>query len=421
VWTLPLTAQAPKEEKIHVVRAGLLIIDPSLEPVANGRLVIREDTVIAAGPAGSVSEPSEAETIDLSEYTVLPGLIDTHTHLSVARYWSPNQPSPALGALLAIGGMKRAIEAGVTTLRVVGSLYFQDVALRDAIRRGVIDGPRVVPAAHALTVPGGHGDPYEFAYTLPLEDFYTPLYGFITSAQEAEKAVLLQVRHGAEVIKVSTSGGVGSPLDHPSQQQISDEALRVIVDTAHRMGVRVTSHAESLPSVKASLAAGVDSIDHGSELDRGAVRTMVEREIFLIPTVHVTEVERNPERTSSFVLKKAADLKEPHAAAFHLALAEGVRMAAGSDSSYSGQFTLIDELETMVKHEMSEQAALEAATVGAATALGLDKNIGSLTKGKKADLIAVRGNPLENISALEDLMFVMREGRILLSRIERKD
>lgn len=246
---------------------------------------------------------------------------------------------------------------------------------------------------------------------------YTPLYGFITSPAEAEKAIYLQIRHGAEVIKVTASGGVGSPLDYPSQQQISDEELRVIVDTAHRMGVKATAHAESLSSIKACLAAGIDSIDHGSELDDEAVALMAANGTFLIPTVAVVERDRDP-RTSAFVLEKAAEIRQSHMDSFARALGAGVKIAAGSDSPYSGGFTLVDELKVMVAHEMAPARALAAATVDGASCLGLEDETGSLSEGKKADLVVVRGNPLEDIAVLDRIELVMRDGKILVSAIE---
>jgi len=413
---------AAAEERVRVIRAGTLIADPERPAVTDGVVVVRGGEVVAAGSRDDVDVPEEAEEIDLGDLTVLPGLIDAHTHLDTGGFFSAQIPSMPLAALRAQQGMRRAVETGVTTLRVVGSFGFVDVALRDAVREGLIPGPRVVPAAHALSTPGGHGDFWSMPASFPMQDMYTPLRGYISSPDDAERAVLMQIKYGAEVIKVSASGGVGSPLDFPFQQQVSEAELVRIADTAHRYGLRATAHAENAESIKSAVRAGFDSIDHGSELDDEAIRLMQESGTWYIPTLYiVVNINERGEELGmpAHVLEKARDLAVKHFASFEDGHAAGLRIAAGSDMSYAAEGgTLIDELETMVEYGMTPQDALVAATRNGAAALGLDEEIGSLDAGKSADLIAVRGDPTADVTALEEMALVMREGEIVVSRLD---
>lgn len=421
------TQTAPAAEKTplaRVLRVRNLIIDASEAPIRNGIVVMRGGDVVAAGEARSVSIPEGATTLDLGDLTVLPGLIDSHTHLDTGGEvpGMGRLPSVPLSALRATRGMARALTVGVTTLRVVGSFAFVDVALRDAIHEGDILGPRVIPAGHALGIPGGHTDFVALPPEMQVEGAYTPRNGFFSSPEEAEKAVQFQLKYGAEVIKAMASGGVGSPLDSPQQQQASEEELRVIADTAHRMGHKVTAHAENAAAIKAALRAGFDSIDHGSDLDDEAIQLLLEKKAFLIPTVFVVDFinERGEEvGMPDYVLRKAKALASKHIPSYKKALAANVRIAAGSDMNYArGRGTLIDELKTMVSYGMTPRQAIVAATLSASECVGLASEIGTLAPGKKADLIAVEGNPLDDITALDHVVLVMRGGKVLVSQVK---
>ncbi|MFQ5742658.1 MAG: amidohydrolase family protein [Acidobacteriota bacterium] len=414
--------EAEEEETVQVIRTGTLIVDPSRQPIEGGVVVVRGSEIVAAGPAGSVEIPDGAEEIDLSQMTVLPGLIDSHSHLDTGGFFSSQRPSLPLSALRASRGMKRAVEVGVTTLRVVGSFGFVDVALRDAINEETILGPRVIPAGHALSIPGGHGDFLSYPADFPIDGMYTPLRGFISSPAEAERAVQLQIKYGAEVIKVAASGGVGSPLDEPTQEQVSPDELMAIADMAHRMGRRATAHAENAGSIKAAVRAGFDSIDHASELDDEAIQLMQEHGTFYIPTLFIVVNinERGQELgMPAYVLQKAKELARKHFPSFEKAHQAGVKIAAGSDMSYgSPGGTLIDELKSEVDYGMTPREALVTATINGAANVGLEGEIGSLEAGKQADLIAVAGDPLSDITTLDQIALVMRAGHVLVSKVE---
>jgi imidazolonepropionase-like amidohydrolase len=408
----------------RVLRVRNLVVDAGEPPIRNGVVVIRGEDIVAAGDARSVAVPEGAVTTDLGDLTVVPGLIDSHTHLDTGGELPGmgRMPSVPLSALRATRGMSRAVSVGVTTLRVVGSFAFVDVALRDAINEGAVLGPRVIPAGHALGVPGGHTDFVALPPEMQVDGAYTPRNGFFSSPEEAEKAVQFQLKYGAEVIKAMASGGVGSPLDSPQQQQASEEELRAIADTAHRMGRKVTAHAENAAAIKAALRAGFDSIDHGSDLDDEAIQLLLEKKAFLIPTVFVVDfINEKGEQVGmpAYVLRKARALASKHIPSYKKALAADVKIAAGSDMNYaSGRGTLIDELKTMVNYGMTPRQALVAATRSASECVGLESEIGTLSAGKKADLIAVEGNPLDDIAALDHVVLVMRGGKVLVSRMQ---
>src|SRR5271170_6438774 len=280
-----LAAFAAPPPKVVYVRCGKLIFDAEKPAIAPAIVVITDGKVTAVGK--DISVPAGAEQIDLSSFTVLPGFVDAHIHI-----WSGpfgQSVSEPLAALRGSKAMSYALSSGVVGARVMATQGFIDVALKDAIEDGTIPGPHLVPAAHAISIPGGHGDFNAQPPYLPMDDFYTPLHGFINSTADAEKAVHLQLKYGARVIKVMASGGVLSPLDSPTSEQLSPEELKVIVEQAHMDHVKVAAHAENIRSIMASLEAGVDSIEHGSELNAEAVSIMKSHKVVLVPTVSVVD------------------------------------------------------------------------------------------------------------------------------------
>ncbi len=403
-----LAAAAPP--RVVYVRCGKLIYDaekPALSPAA---VVITDGKITAVGQELPV--PGGAEQIDLSRYTVLPGFVDAHIHIWTGAF--RQRVSVPLAVLRGTRAMSYALSSGVVGARVLASGDFIDVALKDAIEEGTIPGPHLVPAAHAITIPGGHGDFFPMPPELPMEDFYTPLHGFINSPADAEKAVHLQIKYGARVIKVLASGGVLSPLDSPTAQQVSPEELRVIVEQAHMDHIKVAAHAENIRSIRDALRAGVDSIEHGSELDPEAVDAMKTHGTVLVPTVYVVDdsvLNGEREHQPDFVMRKVRELAKTHFPSFQLALRSGVIIAAGSDKSYEpGQGTVREEMITEVKYGMTPQQALVAGTKTSAALLGLDQ-LGSVEVGKEGDLVAVEGDPLSDIHALERVRAVVFQGR----------
>ena len=403
-------ALAAPPPKVVYVRCGKLIYDAEKAPLAPGAVVITDGKITAVG--ADLPVPEGAEQIDLSRYSVLPSFVDAHIHIWSGPFRS--QPSTPLAALRGVKAMSYALSSGVAGARVVGTFGFIDVALKDAIEEGTIAGPHLVPAAHALSIPGGHGDFFPLPPEQPMEDFYTPLHGYVNSPADAEKAVHLQIKYGARVIKVLASGGVLSPLDSPTAEQVSREELRVIVEQAHMDHIKVAAHAENIRSIMASLDAGVDSIEHGSELTEEAVNVMKSHKTVLVPTVFVVDdsvATGEKEHLPDYVMQKVRALAKTHFPSFQLALRSGVTIAAGSDRSYGpGMGTVREEMITQVKYGMTPQQALVAGTKTSAALLGLDQ-LGTIAVGKEGDLVAVEGDPLADIHALEKVRAVIFQGR----------
>jgi imidazolonepropionase-like amidohydrolase len=396
--------------KVVYIRCGKLIYDAEKPPIGPAVVIVTDGKVTSVGKDTAV--PAGAETIDLSNYTVMPGFVDAHIHI-----WSGPFGVAVSDPLAAVRGgraMSYALSAGVVGARVLGTEGFIDVALKDAIEDGTIPGPHLVPAAHALTIPGGHGDFHPAPPYLTMDEFYTPMNGFINSPADAEKAVHLQIKYGARVIKVLASGGVLSPLDSPTAEQISGEELKVIVQQAHMDHIKVAAHAENIRSIRASLEAGVDSIEHGSELDQATADFMKSHSIVDVPTVFVVEesVENGVKmHFPEYVITKVNALAKTHFPSFQLALRSGVTIAAGSDHSYApGTGTVRDEMITEVKYGMTPQQALVSGTKTSATLLGLDQ-LGTVETGKEGDLVAVEGDPLSDIHALEKVRAVVFQGK----------
>jgi len=406
--TLP-PAEAPKLVYVH---CGRLIADTEKPPLANADVVIADGRITQVG--AHLAIPAGAQTIDLSRYTVLPGFLDAHTHL-----WTgprDSHPSTALAVLRAQKAVEYALSRGVVALRPLATNNFIDVALGQAAEEGIILGPHIVPAAHAISVPGGHGDFIPFPPELALAEYYTPLHGFVNSTADAERAVHLQLKYGARVIKVLASGGVVSPLDSPTAEQLSPEELRVIVEQAHMANVKVAAHAENIRSIMAALQAGVDSIEHGSDLDQQAVDFMKAHHVYLDPTLYVVEHSSQlgeQEHLPGYLVRKAKELAKIHFPSFDMALKNGVTMAAGSDQSYEpGKGTVLDEMITLVEHRMTPQQALTAATKHNSDLLSLP-DLGTVAVGKEGDLVAVEGDPLSDIHAVKNIRMVVFKGQAL--------
>lgn len=408
---LPLAAHAQTSGTLFV-RTGTLIFDTSQPPLPHGDIVIENGRITQVG--ANLTAPAGARTLDLSQQTVMPSLLDAHTHLATGGFGA--QPSDGLAALLASKDVAYALDSGVVAMRVLGTGGFLDVAEMQAIDQGVIPGPHIVPAAHAISIPGGHGDFLTLPPSMPLDDYYIPLNGFINSVADAEKAVHLQVKYGAKVIKIMASGGVLSPSDLFTSEQLTPEEMQKIVEVAHGDHLKVAAHDENLQAILDAIHAGVDSIEHGSDMNQEALDYMRAHHQVFDATIYVVDnILENGARMHmpAFSLEKARELSVKHFASFKLALRSGVTMDAGSDQSYGpGTGTIYNEMVSEVNHGATPQQALTAATQNNARLLDLPM-LGAIAVGKEGDFVAMAGNPLDDIHALSHLTTVVYQGKVL--------
>ncbi len=417
VVTTPVAAQ--EGQRVVAIRAGTLIDGTGDAPRRGVTIVIRGDRIAEVG--ADVRVPADAELIDLSEMTVLPGFIDAHTHLAGSVVGEPGWDNAAVRESAADAALRGALHAsqtlmaGFTTVRNVGNRGFADVALRDAINAGRVPGPRMLVAAHSLGITGGHCDDNGYA-----PDVLEPRLGIETGqadgADEILKAVRYQVKYGADVIKICATGGVLSEGDSVGVQQYTEEELRAVVEAAHMLERRVAAHAHGNAGIKAAVRAGVHSIEHGSILDEAAIRLMAERGTYLVPTLMAAEaVEQlvHAGRLTGERAEKALAIAPIMRRSFRAAVAGGVFVALGTDAGVMPHGQNGHELTLMVENGMTPMQAVVAGTANAARLLGWEHHVGSLQPGRFADLVAVAGDPLADITLLETVPFVMKGGAVV--------
>lgn len=404
---------------VTAIRAGTLIDGTGAAPMRNAVVLVQGDRITAVGT--NVQVPAGATVIDLSGATLLPGFIDGHVHL-VGHIigdgdWQHQDlvESASQRALLGAAHAQQTLEAGFTTVRNVGADAFADIALRNAIAAGWVPGPRIIAAGSSFGINGGHCDgsagfPPDVSISRG-----TIETGAADGVEEVREAVRYNVKHGADVIKICATGGVLSPTDSVGVQQYTEEEMRAVVEAARMTERRVAAHAHGLDGIKAAVRAGVTSIEHGSILDDEAVRMMKERGTYLVPTLMAGEsVERlaRANRLPPAIAAKALAIAPRMRDSFRRALSGGVKIALGTDAGVFAHGTNGHEFNLMVQFGMSPMQAIVAGTSTSATLLGLEREIGTIAVGKRADLVAVQGNPLDNIQILENVSFVMKDGRV---------
>ncbi len=402
-----------------VIRAARLIDGTGAATVRNGVVVVRGDSIIAVGSADRVAIPAGARVIDLGNATLLPGFIDAHTHIIGRETEDPMadlaavKDYPGYSAILGAANAERTLMAGFTTIRNVGAPRFEDMALRQAVNEGRVPGPRMQNAGSAIGITGGHCDENGFAPGLMDGGIKE---GIANGADEVRAAVRYEVKYGADVIKTCMTGGVLSEGDAVGATQYSYEEMKALVDEAHKLDRKVAAHAHGTEGIKIAVRAGVNSIEHGSFLDDEGARMMAERGTYLVPTLMAGEnVGRMAESGALKGLRaqKALAARAGMQNALKFALARHVPIALGTDASVIRHGTNAHEFALMVKWGgMSPMDALVAGTMSGARLLGWDKQIGSLTVGKRADVVAVPGDPLADITATEHPLFVMKGGKI---------
>ena len=412
----PAPASAPAPVFVH---AGVLIDGSGGAPRRDMAVVLLGDRIGDVGPWAGVARPPGAQVIDLSDRTVLPGFIDSHVHLSMTLGpgWemAPVKVGPADAAILATVNAVKTLQAGFTTVRNLGDRFGETVALRNAIEAGLVPGPRVLTARAMLSMTGGHGD-WTNAFQ-PGVDLGGPgvgTDGICDSPDACREAVRVQVKYGADVIKISATGGVLSPGDEIGARQFSDAELAAIVGEAHALRRKVAAHAHGADGVKAAVRAGADSIEHGSILDDEAIRLMKERGTWLVPTLlagETVEARAKSGALPSWAVDKALAVRPLMRDSFRRAAKAGVRIAFGTDSGVSAHGLNAREFELMVQGGMTAMDAIVAATRNAATLLGVEDDRGVVQRGKRADLVAVTGDPLADIGVLARPVMVIKDGR----------
>jgi len=363
-----------------------------------------------------------ANEIDLSDFTCLPGLIDMHVHLtsqsSPRSYIEGFTLNPADYAFRATKYAKVTLNAGFTSVRNLGDDGTTTKALRNAVTQGYVDGPRIYTSGKSLATTGGHADPTN-GHRDDLMGDPNAKYGVVNGANEARKAVRQRYKEGADLIKITATGGVLSTAKNGQNPQFMDDELEAIMQTAQDYGFKVAAHAHGAEGMKRAIRAGINSIEHGTLMD-DEVRTLMKKHgTYLVPTILAGEfVAEKAEIDGYFpeiVRPKARSIGPQLQANFKRAYESGVKIAFGTDSGVSRHGDNAKEFKLMVDNGMPAIEAIRSATVHAADLLGESENLGSLSDGKFADLIAVRGNPLEDISILESVDFVMKGGEIYKS------
>jgi imidazolonepropionase-like amidohydrolase len=398
------------------VRAGHLLDVRTGKMLTDQLVTIAGDTIASIGPApATMPAPSaDTEVLDLSRYTIVPGLIDAHTHLTSGPEYVGIKGltlSVPRRALLGARNARATLEAGFTTVRNVGDFGgYADIALRDAIDAGDVPGPHMIVSGPALSISGGHCDVNE----LPFE-WHAESDGVADGIPAILHKVRENVKYGATVIKVCATGGVLSKGDDPRTSQFSLDEMRALVADAHRLGRKVAAHAHGGDGIKFAVEAGVDSIEHGSYIDDEAIAMMKKRGTYLVPTLYLGDwLLDNAERIHlpDYALAKArAVLPEARKNVGH-AIRAGVKVALGTDAAVYPHGLNAHELAVYVKLGMTPLQAIQSATVAGADLLGWTDKVGTLDAGKWADLVAVEGDPTKDVTVLEHPTLVMKGGRV---------
>ena len=401
-----------------LIHAGRLI-DGNADRAITEVTVRVDGATIAAIERGYTPPTADDTVIDLRDHTVLPGLMDMHVHLtgqynprSRLERFTLNEADLALDAA---NYAKRTLEAGFTVVRNLGDLFNVTIALRNAIQAGDVAGPRIFTAAKGLSSTGGHGDPTN-GWAMHLIEDPGLLDGIVNGVEDARRAVRQRYKDGADWIKITATGGVLSVAKSGQNPQFTVEELSAIVDIAADYGLRVAAHAHGTEGMRRAVVAGVASIEHGTYMDRDVMRLMKERGTYYVPTIVAGEWVGEKAAIDGFfpelVRPKAAAIGPLIKQTFAEAYALGVPIVFGTDSGVSAHGDNAQEFALMVEGGMPEMEALKSATTVAAEFLGIADTHGSLEPGKQADIVAVPGDPLEDIRVMERVSFVMKGGQV---------
>lgn len=395
------------------VHAGAVFDSPSGIVRTEQRLVIRNGVIEEVG-----SSSRRRVDLDLGGYMVLPGLIDAHLHFGADAAnleMGLLKDSPARTAINAVADAIHTLRAGVTSVRLMGMVKgFADLALRDAIRDGVVEGPRILACGQMISTTGGHG---ELIVSSP-EHQIDSWSMIVDGADEARKGARTLIRRGVDFLKLSASGGMSSPADAMGSRQLTSSEISACVEEATAVGIQVAAHAQGLAGIESALEGGVSSIEHGFFLTEETARVMRDRDIYLVPTLSVPEdfVERGRQgMIAEHAFRKASLALDASRTAFKTALRIGVPIVMGSDNGFRDLHGInnVRELERMASLGMSPTQVLQSATATAAHYLGIESTVGSIAPGLEADLIAIKRDPIASLDALRSVALVMKSGRVI--------
>ena len=401
--------QSPKRTVIH---AGKLLDVKTGNTLSDQAIVIEGDKIVSVGPMSTAKFIGSEQRIELGNATVLPGLIDAHTHLT----FNPQFGYESLGisipreALIGAKNARVTLEAGITTVRNVGADGYADVALRDAINAGDVPGPRMLVSGPPLGITGGHCD----NNLLPYED-HAVGDGVADGVAQVQHKVRENIKYGADLIKVCATGGVLSKGDDPNASQYTLEEMKAIVADAHRLGRKVAAHAHGAQGVIWASEAGVDSVEHGHLMNDDAIATLKKNGTYLVPTLYLIDWQREHAAQAnlpSFLKAKMELVSQSAKVNAKKAFAAGVKIGMGTDAAVYPHGLNAHELEVYVQLGMTPLQAIQSATINDADLLGWKDKVGTLEPGKWADIIAVDGDPLHDIATLQHVKFVMKGGTV---------
>ena len=419
-WAMAAPAQA-QTDSVVLIQAGRLLDRPGQAPRGNATIIVRDGKVEAVrdGFIGAESHPG-AQVIDLRERFVLPGLIDSHVHLDSDRAGqeglleSMTNDVPYFAYEAALNARK-TLDAGFTTVRNLGNDGGVTLALRDAIASGKVPGPHIIDAGKSISTTSGHGDA-----TLSLRPDigeHIDQSNLCDSAESCRRAVRMQIRRGVDVIKILITGGVNSRIGAGLNRQMFEDEAKALIETAHLYNKKVAVHAHGADGINLALKYGADSIEHGTLIDDESIKLLAKTGAYYVPTLstvngYLERIAKDPNAYPPEVRAKIEWRIGITGKALRDAYPRGVKIAFGTDAGVSKHGRNADEFELLVKHGMPAAEAIKAATVNAADLLGIAAEAGSLEPGKRADLIAVAGDPLADVKVLKQVAFVMKDGRV---------
>jgi imidazolonepropionase-like amidohydrolase len=421
IFTLSvLTTQAVTQQTAQrvVIRAGHVLDVTSGKMLSDQTIVVEGDKIVSVGPA-SAMPAGDATTINLPNATVLPGLIDAHTHLTFNPSFGYERLAISIPreALIGAHNARTTLEAGFTTVRNVGANGYSDVALRDAINAGDVPGPRMLVSGPALGITGGHCDndllPYEY---------HASGDGVADGIEGVQHKTREVIKYGADLIKVCATGGVLSKGDDPNASQYTLEEMKAIVADAHRLGRKVAAHAHGAQGVIWASEAGVDSVEHGHLMNDAAIATLKKNGTYLVPTLYLIDWQRANAATANlpeFTRHKMQMVSDAAKTNVKKAIEAGVKIGLGTDAAVYPHGLNAHELAVYVSLGMTPLQAIRTATINDADLLGWSDKVGTLEAGKWADIIAVDGDPLQDVTTLQHVKFVMKGGTVVKNEYAR--